>query len=136
MSTTKMLLGGGLVLAALFSGGTAYTAGTGQPATQTLGYGSTTVSNAAVDSMTYVRSRSGTDDQIDEVDLVLHGDLTQAPTPTVKLGFNGALETDMYICVAGTFASSATPFVCTVDDGPKLTKNVTSTQVLVVSANA
>ena len=72
----------------------------------------------------------------DEVDLVLHGDLTQVPTPTVKLGFNGALETDMYTCVAGTFASSATPFVCTIDDGPKLTKNVTSTQVLVVSANA
>jgi hypothetical protein len=135
MSTTKMLLGGGLVLAALFSGGTAYTAGmTNQPTNQTLGFGSTTVDGATVDSLHYNHDISGSDDVISSVDLVLHGNLTTVPVPTVLVGFNFGPESSMYSCTPGTFASSATPFNCVVTRGDTVS-SVLSTQILVTSPN-
>ncbi|WP_148576036.1 hypothetical protein [Nocardioides caldifontis] len=100
---------------AVVAGGTAFTASnTGLPATDTVGYGATTVSGAVVNSLSYDYDvpKSG----IDNVLLVLDGDTTGA---TVEFAFNDAAPTTCgvgtydevetqtaYTCAAGGFAVS------------------------------
>lgn len=116
-------------VAALAAGGSAFTASnSGQAATQVVGYGSTTISGATVNSMTYNLNPAG--DNVNSVTLVLAGDTTGS---AVSIGFNGGAATS---CGTGSFATGtpgATTYTC--DSGgtafTQLTKNLTSTAVVV-----
>lgn len=106
-SPNKKVLGAlavaGLIAAA---GGSAFTASnTGMPATDTVGYGATTVSGATVNSLTYNYNTAKSD--IDSVTLVLDGDTT---TDAVSLGYNDAAPVS---CGTGAFLTTETTYTCT-----------------------
>jgi hypothetical protein len=90
-------------IAALAAGGSAFTNSNtfATGATKALtGYGSTSVTGATVNSMTY--NLNGPGDNVNSVTLVLAGDTT---TSNVSIGFNGATTTS---CGTGTFATNTT----------------------------
>jgi len=105
------------VIGAVAAGGAAFTAGTGQPATQTLGYGSTTVTGGNITAMTYQLNAAGTD--ISTVTLTTGQDLTNADAAgtgpaSVYLAFNN----DPFNVSGGQsdatcVVSNATTVVCT-----------------------
>jgi hypothetical protein len=87
---------------AVVASGTAFTASnTGMPATDTVGYGATTVSGATVNSLTYVYNTAKS--TVTGVTLVLDGDTT---AHTVQLAFNDAAPATC--SGAGNYDSSTT----------------------------
>ncbi|MDQ1714762.1 MAG: hypothetical protein QOC60_707 [Frankiaceae bacterium] len=111
-------------IAAFAAGGSAFTAGNTQAASQVVGYGSTTVSGATVNSMTY--NLNGPGDNVNTVTLVLAGDTTGS---AVSIGFNGGTVTS---CGTGTF-TTVTTYTC--DNGGssfvRTTAGLVSTAVVV-----
>jgi hypothetical protein len=111
-------------IAALAAGGSAFTASNTQPASQVVGYGSTTISGATVSSMAYNLNSAG--DNVNSVTLVLAGDTTGS---VVSIGFNGGALTS---CGTGTVATDTT-YTC--DNGgsnfARTTAGLTSTAVVV-----
>jgi hypothetical protein len=119
------------VIGAVAAGGAAFTAGTGQPGSQVLGYGSTSVTGGSITAISYQLSTDGTD--INTVTLTTGQDLTNADAAgtgpaTVNLAFDnhGFGSGGDAACVV----SSSTTVVCT----PSLTTttaSVTSVQVAI-----
>ncbi|MDX6212738.1 MAG: hypothetical protein QOF82_1825 [Frankiales bacterium] len=111
-------------IAALAAGGSAFTASNTQPASQVVGYGSTTISGATVSSMAYNLNSAG--DNVNSVTLVLAGDTTGS---VVSIGFNGGALTS---CGTGTVATDTT-YTC--DNGgsnfARTTAGLTSPAVVV-----
>jgi hypothetical protein len=111
-------------IAAVAAGGSAFTASNTQAASQVVGYGSTTISGATVNSMAYNLNSPG--DNVDSVTLVLAGDTTGS---AVSIGFNGGALTS---CGTGTFSTNTT-YTC--DNGgssfSRSTAGLTSTSVVV-----
>ena len=101
MRTTTRLLGAAAVAGLVAVGGAAFTASNTQAASQTVGYGSTTISGATVKSMAYNLNAAG--DNVDSLTLVLAGDTTSS---AVSIGFNGGPTTS---CGTGTLDNPTTP---------------------------
>ncbi|HZJ05765.1 MAG TPA: hypothetical protein VFD59_09875 [Nocardioidaceae bacterium] len=123
---TKFL--GALAVAGIVAvGGTAFTASnTGMPATDTLGYGATTVSGATVNSLTY--NYNTAQSSIDSVTLVLDDDTTLA---AVTLGFNDAAPVT---CGTGTYVpvtTTETTYTCAGANFPQSVSTLTKTAVVV-----
>ena len=118
--------------AALIAGGSAFTASNSQPSTQTVGYGSTSVTGATVTSIVYTLNADG--NNVNTVALVLTGDTTGS---TVSIGFNDGAMT-LGNCGTGTFAAGSTTYsTCDAGDGDgtdpftQTTSSLDSTQILV-----
>jgi hypothetical protein len=111
-------------IAAFAAGGSAFTASNTQATTQVVGYGSTTISGATVNSMAYNLNPAG--DNVNSVTLVLAGDTTGS---SVSIGFNGGTLTS---CGTGAF-TTVTTYTC--DNGGasfvRSTAGLTSTAVVV-----
>jgi hypothetical protein len=124
MRKSTKLVGAFAAAAVVAAGGTAFTNSNTQAANQVVGYGSTTISGATVNSMSYNLNSSG--DNVDSVTLVLAGDTTGS---AVSIGFNGGPTTS---CGTGTFATNTT-YTC--DNGgsnfSRSTSGLTSTAVIV-----
>jgi hypothetical protein len=78
------------VIGAVAAGGAAFTAGTGQPTTQAVGYGATSVTGGTVTGITYQLNSAGTD--ITSVTVATTQDLLTAnagASAKVLLAFNG-----------------------------------------------
>lgn len=124
--STRIIGAIGLAVVAA-AGGTAFTNSNTQPATQVVGYGSTTISGATVNSMTYNLNLPG--DNVDSVTLVLEGDTTAS---AVFIGFNGGTATS---CGTGTYSLLSTSTTYTCDNGgspfSQTTAGLTSTAVIV-----
>ena len=90
-------------IAAFAAGGSAFTASNTQAAGQVVGYGSTTISGATVNSMAY--NLNGPGDNVNSVTLVLATDTTGS---AVSLGFNGGNLTS---CGTGVF-TTVTTYTC------------------------
>lgn len=114
------------VIGAVAAGGAAFTAGTGQPTTQAVGYGATTVTGGSITGITYQLNAAG--DTITTVTLTTTEDLTTANNgalATVLLDFNGSNH-------FGTGGDAA----CVVQSGGKsviCTPNSTTTVASVTS---
>lgn len=110
-SSNKRVLGALAVAGlAVVASGTAFTASnTGMPATDTVGYGATTVSGATVNSLDYVYNTAKS--TVTGVTLVLAGDTT---ADTVQLAFNDAAPTTC--SDAGTYSDvdTETTYDCVV----------------------
>jgi hypothetical protein len=116
------------IAAVVAAGGAAFTNSNTQAASQVVGYGSTTISGATVNSMAYNLNNPG--DNVDSITLVLSGDTTGS---AVAIGFNGGTTTS---CGTGTFAAGSpgtTTYTC--DNGgsnfAQPTSGLTSTAVVV-----
>jgi hypothetical protein len=101
------------VIGAVAAGGAAFTAATGQPANQALGYGSTTVTGGNISGISYQLSSDG--NTIDSVTLTTGTDLTTAANggpASVYLAFNsdGFASGGDATCAV----QSSTTVVCTV----------------------
>lgn len=111
-------------IAAFAAGGSAFTASNTQATTQVVGYGSTTISGATVNSMAYNLNPAG--DNVNSVTLVLAGDTTGS---AVSIGFNGGTLTS---CGTGAF-TTVTTYTC--DNGGasfvRSTSGLNSTAVVV-----
>ena len=125
MRKSNRIFGALLIAGVAAAGGAAFTNSNTQAATQVVGYGSTTISGATVNSMVYNLNAAG--DNVDSMTLVLAGDTTGS---AVSIGFNGGATTS---CGTGTFAASATTYTC--DNGGsnfvRSTAGLTSTAVVV-----
>jgi hypothetical protein len=124
MRKSSKLIGALAIAGIAAAGGTAFTAGNTQAATQVVGYGSTTVSGASVSSMQYDLNPAG--DNVDRVILVLAGNTTSS---AVSIGFNGGATTS---CGTGTF-TTVTTYTCDNGGAPfvLLTADLDSTAVVV-----
>ncbi|MDX6268503.1 MAG: hypothetical protein QOD70_3243 [Frankiales bacterium] len=124
MRKSSKLIGALAIAGIAAAGGTAFTAGNSQAASQVVGYGSTTISGATVASMTYNLSPAG--DNVNSVQLVLAGDTTGS---AVSIGFNGGAATS---CGTGAF-TTVTTYTC--DNGGasfvRPTAGLTGTAVVV-----
>jgi hypothetical protein len=97
----RILLGAAAISVAGVLGGAAFTDSVGfSNATQTVGYGSQTVTGATATNVSYRLSADGTD--ISEVDITFNGDVSAS---TVKIGFNGTALTET--CSAGTYTTGS-----------------------------
>ena len=125
MRKTSRIFGALALAGVAAAGGAAFTNSNTQAASQVVGYGSTTISGATVNSMVYNLNAAG--DNVDSLTLVLSGDTTSS---AVSIGFNGGATTS---CGTGTFAAAATTYTC--DDGGSnftlATTGLTSTAVVV-----
>jgi hypothetical protein len=102
---TKKMIAGLAVIGALAGGGTAFTASNTVPAS-VAGYGTSTISGATVDSLSYTRSADGA--TITGEALVLSGNQTGR---TVEAAFGA---NDLTACVVGTYSASSTPVTCSI----------------------
>jgi hypothetical protein len=100
MRKSSKLIGALAIAGIAAAGGTAFTASNTQATSQVVGYGSTTISGATVNSMTYNLSPTG--DNVNSVTLVLAGDTTGS---AVSIGFNGAQTTS---CGTGVLSTDTT----------------------------
>jgi hypothetical protein len=119
------------VIGAVAAGGAAYTAGTGQPTTQALGYGSTTVTGGSITGMTYQLNAAGSD--INTVTLTTGEDLTTANNggpASVYLAFNNDGFNPSPTADATCAVQNSTTVVCTVA-GTRTVASVTSTQIVI-----
>jgi hypothetical protein len=128
MRKSSKLIGAIGIAGVVAAGGAAFTNSNTQAASQVVGYGSTTISGATVNSMAYNLNAPG--DNVNSVTLVLAGDTTGS---AVSIGFNGGATTS---CGTGTFAAGtpgATTYTC--DNGgsnfTRTTIGLTSTAVIV-----
>ncbi len=128
---TTRLIASVAVIGAVAAGGAAFTAGTGQPTSQVVGYGSTTVTGGDITAISYQLSASGVD--IDTVTLTTGQDLSDADAAgtgpaTVDLAFDndGFASGGDATCVV----SSSTTVVCT-PTATTTTASVTSLQVAI-----
>lgn len=114
---------GGLALAA----GSAFTNSNSMPSAPTVGYGTTTVSGATVDSLAYNLDPTGAD--VASVALVLAGDTTGS---SVSLSYNGG---NSFTCGTGsatTTGTITTSYTCLTPSGTtQATSGLTSTAVVV-----
>jgi hypothetical protein len=121
------------VIGAVAAGGAAFTAGTGQPTTQAVGYGATSVTGGDITGITYQLNSAG--DTITTVTLTTGEDLTKANNnspATVLLAFNGdgfASGGD-----AACVVQSSTTVVCTPNSSTTVA-SVTSEQIAITDAN-
>jgi len=126
MAGKRMLVAGVILAGALAAGGAAYTNSTTQPASQVLGYGTTTVSGATVSSIAYNLSADGSN--VDTVTLALAGDTTAS---AVSIAFNSGASTS---CGTGTYdGTSSTTYTCS-NGGANFsepTSGLTATHVIV-----
>ena len=108
-------------------GGAAFTDSVGfSSPSQTVGYGSQTVTGATATNVAYKLTTDGS--QITEVDITFSGDVSAS---TVKIGFNGATLTET--CSAGTYTTGtpgSTAVACT-----GLTQPVAATTATNISVN-
>jgi hypothetical protein len=123
------------VIGAVAAGGAAFTAGTGQPTTQAVGYGATTVTGGSITGITYQVSTDGT--TINTVTLTTTEDLLTAnngATATVYLDFNGSNHFPAggdATCVIQTGGLSV---ICTPTASTTVA-SVTSEQIAITDAN-
>jgi len=127
MRKSTRVLGAVAFAGLVAAGSAAYTDSNAQPASQVVGYGSTTVTGATVNSIQYNLNPAG--DNVDSVTLVLAGDTTSS---AVSIGFDGGATTS---CGTGTYAGTpgATTYTCN-DSGENFvqaTADLTSTAVVV-----
>ena len=104
MRKSSKLIGALAIAGIAAAGGTAFTNSNTQATSQVVGYGSTTISGATVNSMIYNLNPAG--DNVNSVTLQLAGNTTSS---AVSMGFNGGATTS---CGTGTFASTATTYTC------------------------
>ena len=127
MGRTGMIVGGLAVAAALVAGGSAFTDANSSPASQTVGYSTTSVSGATIDSITYTLSSDGS--TVDDVNLTLAGDTT---TSAVSVALNSG---DALSCgtgtVTGTSPDQTTAYSCDVSSLAMATSALTATHVVV-----
>jgi hypothetical protein len=103
---TKRMIAGLAVIGALAGGGTAFTASNTVPAS-VAGYGTSTISGATVDSLSYTRSADGA--TITGEALVLSGNQTGR---TVEAAFGAS---NLTACAVGTYdGTSSTPVSCSI----------------------
>ena len=125
MRKSSRIIGAAGIACLVAAGGAAFTNSNTQAANQVVGYGSTTISGATVNSMAY--NLNGPGDNVDSVTLVLADDTT---AQAVSIGFNGGNTAS---CGTGTFAAGATTYTC--DNGGssfvRSTAGLTSTAVVV-----
>ena len=108
-------------------GGAAFTDSVGfSNASQTVGYGTQTVTGATATDVAYKLSADGTN--ITEVDVTFSGDVS---TSTVKIGFNGASLTET--CSADTYTTGTPGSTAVVCSG--LTQPVATTTATNISVN-
>ena len=106
-----------------FAGGSAFTASNTQASAATVGYGTTTVSGATVNSLKYNLDQSGAN--ITSVALILEGDTT---TSKVAMNFNAGTSFD---CSTTDVAGVATTTYSCTPAAPLSTDSLTSTAVIV-----
>ena len=137
MRTSIKFLGALAVAGFVAAGGSAFTASNTLPATQVVGYGSTTISGATAKSMAYALNDTGT--IVNSVTVVLAGDMTavipgRPNASAMSIGFNKAATSS---CGAGTLtlattdpvAAAFTTYICT--GLSQDTDDLTSTEVVV-----
>jgi hypothetical protein len=124
MRKSSKLIGALAIAGIAAAGGTAFTASNTQAATQVVGYGSTTISGATVNSMTYNLNAAG--DNVNTVTLVLAGNTTAS---AVSIGFDGGALTS---CGTGAF-TTVTTYTCDNGGAPftQPTDGLTATAVVV-----
>jgi hypothetical protein len=129
------------VIGAVAAGGAAFTAGTGQPTTQAVGYGATTVTGGSITGITYQISADGTD--INTVTLTTTEDLltsNDGSPATVYLDFNGSNNFptggDAACVITATGANAGKVVTCTPKTLPLTVASVTSEQIAITDANA
>ena len=127
------------VIGAVAAGGAAFTAGTGQPTTQAVGYGATTVTGGSVTGITYQLTADGT--TINTVTLTTTEDLLTAndgSSATVYLDFNGSDDFptggDASCVIGGTGANAGEVVTCT-PNATTTVASVTSEQIAITDAN-
>jgi hypothetical protein len=123
------------VIGAVAAGGAAFTAGTGQPATQALGYGSTTVTGGSVTGISYQLDAEGTD--IDTVTLTTGEDLTAANNgapASVYLAFNNDPFTGTNNGDATCVVQTSTTVLCTVTNSETVVAT-TSVQIAITNGS-
>jgi hypothetical protein len=127
MRRSTKLIGAAAVAGLVVAGSSAFTAGNTQAANQVVGYGSTTISGATVNSMVYNLNAAG--DNVNSMTLVLDGDTTGS---NVSIGFNGGATTS---CGTGTYDNVGTETTYTCDNAgssfTQSTSGLTSTAVVV-----
>lgn len=102
------------VIGAVAAGGAAFTAGTGQPTNQALGYGATTVTGGNITGITYQLSADGT--TVDTVTLTTTTDLLTANnggSASVYLDFNGSNDFGTGGDAACVIQSGGLSVICT-----------------------
>jgi hypothetical protein len=109
MRKSSKFLGALAVAGLIAAGGSAYTASNTMATAQVVGYGSTTISGATVNSMAYTLNDTGTN--VNSVTLVLDGDMTLIPSghtvaSAVSIGFNALATTP---CGTGTLTWATDP---------------------------
>jgi hypothetical protein len=115
------IIAGLAVVGAIAAGGAAFTASNTIPDT-VMGFGTSNITGAAANSLTYQRTGDGT--HIVSATIVFAGDIH---TRTVEGGFNtNALDT----CDPGTFAAGETTVLCTMTT-PEPTAGATTFNVAV-----
>jgi hypothetical protein len=123
------------VTGAVAAGGAAFTAGTGQPSTQAVGYGATSVTGGDITGITYQLNKAG--DTINTITLTTGEDLTTANggtgPATVLLAFNndGFHSGGDATCDV----QSSTTVVCT-PNATTTVASVTSEQIAITDGNS
>jgi hypothetical protein len=110
---TKKIILAVAVIGALAAGGAAFTASNTVPNT-TAGYGTSTITGATVDSISYTTNGDGT--QITDAKITLPGDLTATattPAKTVRAGFGTDNLTDCTLVDFNTTTAGSTTYTCT-----------------------
>lgn len=129
MRTHRTNRPGGFILAGIAAvallGGSAFTNANTMDATDTVGYGSTTVSGATVNSLSYTLNSAG--DQVSSVTLVLNGDTSSS---SVAIGFNDGSTSS---CGTGNYdGTTATTYTCNdAANFPQATSALVKTAVVV-----
>ena len=123
MARRTSILAGIALAGALAAGGAAFTATNSMPAGETVGYGTTTVSGATVNSIKY--NPTGDGSQIATVDLVLAGDTSAL---NVSIGLNGS---NTVSCGTGDASTGDTAYSCDVSSLAQSTDGLSSTAILV-----
>ena len=128
MRHMKILLGAALVCGVLAAGGAAFTDSNTQPATHTLGYGTTTVSGATVVSLNYNLDATGAN--INTITLVLSGNTSSS---NVSIAFNTGNSTACTLVDYNTTNVGDTTYTCD-NSGSNFvepTSSLTATHVIV-----
>jgi hypothetical protein len=127
------------VIGAVAAGGAAFTAGTGQPTTQAVGYGATTVTGGSITGITYQLSADGV--TINSVTLTTTEDLLTAndgASATVYLDFNGSdnfpTGGDATCTIAATGPNAGEVVTC-IPNSTTTVLSVTSEQIAITDAN-
>jgi hypothetical protein len=123
------------VIGAVAAGGAAFTAGTGQPGTQAVGYGATTVTGGSISGITYQLSADGT--TINTVTLTTTEDLLTAndgATATVYLDFNNSDNFPTGGDAACVIQTGGLSVICT-PSATTTVASVTSEQIAITDAN-